>query len=121
MVTGQLRGLPHFDKYIFSPKQLLSQYNQSYRLGQLYQYFCVRLLNINYLFVTNSPPKVYFFFLAMKCELCEREMERLTVHHLVPRQAVKRKKAAAGPTANICSPCHDISRENGNRDVLTRG
>jgi len=42
----------------------------------------------------------------MKCELCGREMERLTVHHLVPRQAVKRKKAAAGPTANICSPCH---------------
>ena len=72
----------------------------------MYQYFCVRLLNINYLFVTNSPPQVHFFFLAMKCELCGREMECLTVHHLVPRQAVKRKKAAAGPTANICSPCH---------------
>lgn len=42
----------------------------------------------------------------MKCELCEREMTRLTVHHLIPRQAVKRKKANPGPTVNICSACH---------------
>ncbi|WP_157871842.1 hypothetical protein [Gloeothece verrucosa] len=40
------------------------------------------------------------------CPLCEREMKRLTVHHLVPRQAVKRKKAEAGPTIDICSACH---------------
>ncbi|NJM89969.1 MAG: hypothetical protein HC847_25325 [Hydrococcus sp. RU_2_2] len=26
-------------------------------------------------------------------QLCDREMERLTIHHLMPRQAVKRKKA----------------------------
>ena len=42
----------------------------------------------------------------MQCELCDREMARLTVHHLVPRQAVKRKKAEPGPTADICSACH---------------
>ena len=43
----------------------------------------------------------------MECELCKREMERLTVHHLVPRQATKRsKKTDSGPTANICSACH---------------
>jgi hypothetical protein len=42
----------------------------------------------------------------MNCELCEREVDRLTVHHLIPRQRVKQKKAEAGPTANICSACH---------------
>lgn len=42
----------------------------------------------------------------MNCELCGREVYRLTVHHLIPRQRVKQKKAEAGPTANICSPCH---------------
>jgi hypothetical protein len=42
----------------------------------------------------------------MKCELCQREVNRLTVHHLIPRQAVKRKKADPGPTVEICSPCH---------------
>lgn len=33
-------------------------------------------------------------------------MENLTIHHLVPRQAVKRKKADPGPTVEICSACH---------------
>ena len=42
----------------------------------------------------------------MKCELCQREIERLTVHHLIPRQAVKRKKADPGSTVDICSACH---------------
>ncbi len=42
----------------------------------------------------------------MRCELCEREMERLTVHHLTPRQNTKRKKADPGPTIDICSACH---------------
>ncbi|MDZ8185754.1 MAG: HNH endonuclease [Nostoc sp. ChiSLP02] len=41
-----------------------------------------------------------------QCELCRREMESLTVHHLVPRQNTKRKKQDPGPTVNICSPCH---------------
>lgn len=40
------------------------------------------------------------------CQLCEREMKRLTLHHLVPRQTVKPKKADPGPTVNICSACH---------------
>ena len=44
--------------------------------------------------------------MPMNCELCGREVNRLTVHHLVPKQRVKQKKAEAGPTANICSPCH---------------
>ena len=33
-------------------------------------------------------------------------MEALTIHHLIPRQAVKRKKADPGPTIDICSGCH---------------
>ena len=42
----------------------------------------------------------------MQCELCERDVEKLTVHHLVPRQKTKRKNEDPGPTTNICSPCH---------------
>ncbi len=42
----------------------------------------------------------------MQCELCLREMSQLTVHHLVPRQTVKRKQADEGPTIDICSACH---------------
>jgi HNH endonuclease len=41
-----------------------------------------------------------------ECELCKREMERLTLHHLIPRQATKRKKVDPSPTINICSACH---------------
>lgn len=32
-------------------------------------------------------------------------MDKLTVHHLIPRQKTKRKKVA-GATINICSGCH---------------
>lgn len=42
----------------------------------------------------------------MECKLCEREMKKLTVHHLIPRQNTKRKKAKPGSTINICSACH---------------
>lgn len=47
----------------------------------------------------------------MQCQLCEREMDVLTVHHLIPRQKTKRKKSDRkkddlGPTINICSACH---------------
>ena len=38
----------------------------------------------------------------MICELCERELEKLTVHHLIP----KHKKGKHGPRINICSACH---------------
>jgi len=41
-----------------------------------------------------------------QCELCQREMDKLTVHHLVPRQNTKRKKQEPGETVNICSACH---------------
>lgn len=50
--------------------------------------------------------KEAFIQLTMQCELCEREMENLTVHHLVPRQNTKRKKLDPGPTIDICSACH---------------
>ncbi|WP_138502088.1 HNH endonuclease [Nostoc sp. PA-18-2419] len=43
---------------------------------------------------------------AISCELCEREIASLTVHHLVPRQNTKRKKQDPGLTINICSACH---------------
>ena len=33
-------------------------------------------------------------------------MKRLSIHHLIPRQYTKRKKAAAGQTIDICSACH---------------
>ncbi len=42
----------------------------------------------------------------MSCQLCDREVKQLTVHHLVPRQTVKRKQAESGETIDICSPCH---------------
>jgi 5-methylcytosine-specific restriction endonuclease McrA len=42
----------------------------------------------------------------MQCELCEREMDALTLHHLIPRQNTKRKNQHPSPTINICSPCH---------------
>lgn len=42
----------------------------------------------------------------MKCQLCRRELERLTVHHLIPRQMTKRQKVDSSPTINICSACH---------------
>lgn len=42
----------------------------------------------------------------MQCKLCEREVGRLTVHHLVPRQRTKRKKQSPGPTVEICAACH---------------
>lgn len=38
----------------------------------------------------------------MICELCAREVEKLTIHHLIPRQ----KKGHHGPKINICSACH---------------
>ena len=43
---------------------------------------------------------------TLHCELCEREVNALTVHHLIPRQKTKRKNEAPGPTVNICSACH---------------
>ena len=42
----------------------------------------------------------------VKCELCDREMKSLTVHHLIPRQYTKRKKLEISATIDICSACH---------------
>lgn len=41
-----------------------------------------------------------------QCELCDRPMESLTVHHLVPKQQTKRKHEVPGETIAICSACH---------------
>jgi 5-methylcytosine-specific restriction endonuclease McrA len=38
----------------------------------------------------------------MQCELCERPVGHLTVHHLIPQQ----KGGQAGPRTEICSACH---------------
>jgi hypothetical protein len=38
----------------------------------------------------------------MQCELCEREVVRLTVHHLIPQQ----KGGQNGPRIEICPACH---------------
>ena len=36
------------------------------------------------------------------CELCLREVERYTIHHLIPRAEGGR----FGPTARLCATCH---------------
>ena len=38
----------------------------------------------------------------IKCELCRREVDRYTVHHLIP----KSKGGKFGATADLCSTCH---------------
>lgn len=38
----------------------------------------------------------------MQCELCQRDVHNLTVHHLIPKQ----KNGHKGPTTKICSACH---------------
>ena len=39
---------------------------------------------------------------AAVCELCQREVDRYTVHHLVPRA----RGGRFGPTARLCPTCH---------------
>jgi 5-methylcytosine-specific restriction enzyme A len=36
------------------------------------------------------------------CELCHRDVERYTVHHLIPRS----RGGKFGPTARLCPTCH---------------
>ena len=43
---------------------------------------------------------------SAQCELCERPVGRLTVHHLVPRQKTRQKGLDPGPTSNLCAACH---------------
>ncbi len=40
----------------------------------------------------------------MTCALCQRDVEKLTEHHLTPRS--KLKKGESTPTTYICSACH---------------
>lgn len=40
----------------------------------------------------------------MTCRLCQRNVEKLTEHHLIPRS--KGKKGERLPTIWICSACH---------------
>lgn len=37
-----------------------------------------------------------------QCQLCQREVEKITVHHLIPKQ----KKGTSEQTINLCIPCH---------------
>lgn len=37
-----------------------------------------------------------------RCELCEREVQHVSRHHLVPREEGGRY----GPTVDLCQPCH---------------
>ena len=39
---------------------------------------------------------------TVDCALCRREVERYTVHHLVPRS----RGGRFGPTARLCPTCH---------------
>ncbi|MFD1188139.1 HNH endonuclease [Pontibacter rugosus] len=39
---------------------------------------------------------------VLVCELCEREVQSLSRHHLVPREEGGRY----GATAELCQPCH---------------
>ena len=36
----------------------------------------------------------------MQCELCERGVEKISIHHLIPKQ-----KNTDGRTAELCIPC----------------
>lgn len=38
----------------------------------------------------------------MRCELCEREVPHLTVHHLIPKE----REGRYGPRAELCPACH---------------
>ena len=52
----------------------------------------------------------------MTCGLCERDVDALTVHHLVPRSRLK--KGDPVPTVDICSACHrQIHALFGNREL----
>lgn len=47
----------------------------------------------------------------MKCELCQCEIDKLTVHHLIPKSRIKNKyKDIKDDPSNwlwICRSCHD--------------
>ena len=52
-----------------------------------------------------------------RCELCEREVQSTSRHHLVPREEGGRH----GPTVALCQPCHSsVHRFLTNRDLAHR-
>lgn len=67
---------------------------------------------------------------GQRCELCEREVSKLTVHHLVPVSQGRKAglKSVSLPTALLCSACHrhlhiifsnrDLARELDSIDKL---
>jgi len=55
------------------------------------------------------------------CELCDRPVLQLTVHHLIPRSQVRRSERSTLPTANICSACHkQLHALFSNRDLKAK-
>ena len=51
------------------------------------------------------------------CELCGREVQSLSRHHLVPREEGGRY----GATADLCQPCHStVHLTFSNRDLATQ-
>jgi len=56
-----------------------------------------------------------------RCELCERKVSQITIHHLVPRSQAKRRKGSTLPTAKLCPPCHkQLHALFSNRDLKMR-
>ena len=58
----------------------------------------------------------------MKCELCQCEIDKLTVHHLIPKSRAKNKyKAIKDDDSNIiwiCRQCHDQLHSLWNESTL---
>ena len=54
---------------------------------------------------------------AIRCGLCEREVQATSRHHLVPRE----EGGKLGPTVDLCQPCHSsVHRFLSNRDLARR-
>ncbi len=53
----------------------------------------------------------------MICELCHRDIENYTIHHLIP----KSREGHAGPRAVLCRGCHRmVHRRFSNRQLADR-
>lgn len=53
----------------------------------------------------------------IRCGLCEREVQHISRHHLVPREEGGRY----GDTVNLCQPCHSsVHRFLSNRELACR-
>jgi hypothetical protein len=52
----------------------------------------------------------------MICELCEREVQRITKHHLLP----KSKGGKNTETVNLCQPCHSTIHHTFSNKELAR-